>query len=58
MGSSRKLELRLADGSSALVREQAGSLSEARPGDEVTLTWRVADAVLLPDSPDVEDVAT
>ncbi|MEV4355513.1 ABC transporter ATP-binding protein [Nonomuraea sp. NPDC003707] len=58
LGSSRKLELRLPDGSSALVREQAGSLSDARGGDEVTLTWRVADSVLLPDSPDVEAVLT
>ncbi|MFI7135098.1 ABC transporter ATP-binding protein [Nonomuraea sp. NPDC050153] len=58
LGSSRKLELRLPDGSSALVREQAGSLSDARGGEEVTLTWRVADSVLLPDSPDVEAVLT
>ncbi|WP_327590874.1 ABC transporter ATP-binding protein [Nonomuraea sp. NBC_00507] len=58
LGSSRKLELRLADGSAALVREQAGHLSDARGGDEVTLTWRVTDSVLLPDSPDVEAVLT
>ncbi|MBF8188592.1 ABC transporter ATP-binding protein [Nonomuraea sp. K274] len=58
LGSSRKLELRLPDGSAALVREQAGSLSDAHGGDEVTLTWRVADSVLLPDSPDAEVVLT
>jgi putative spermidine/putrescine transport system ATP-binding protein len=58
LGSSRKLELTLPDGSPALVREQAGALSEARTGDEVTLTWRVADSVLLPDDPDAETVLT
>ncbi|MER6948535.1 ABC transporter ATP-binding protein [Nonomuraea sp. NPDC000554] len=58
LGSSRKLELKLPDGSPALVREQAGSLSDARRGDEVTLTWRVTDSVLLPDEPDVEAVLT
>ncbi|SEF51944.1 putative spermidine/putrescine transport system ATP-binding protein [Thermomonospora echinospora] len=58
LGSSRKLELRLPDGDTALVREAAGRLSAARPGDEVTLTWRVEDAVLLPDDPDVETVLT
>ncbi|MFE3454768.1 ABC transporter ATP-binding protein [Nonomuraea sp. NPDC059194] len=58
LGSSRKLELRLPDGSPALVREQAGGLSEARVGDEVTLTWRVADAVLLHDESDAEAVLT
>ncbi|MEU7864126.1 ABC transporter ATP-binding protein [Nonomuraea sp. NPDC049141] len=58
LGSSRKLELRLPDGSPALVREQAGSLSDARRGDEVTLTWRVSDSVLLADESDVEAVLT
>ncbi|MGW5685375.1 ABC transporter ATP-binding protein [Nonomuraea sp. NPDC003754] len=58
LGSSRKLELKLPDGSPALVREQAGGLSEARAGDEVTLTWRVADSVLLPDESDAEAVLT
>ncbi|WP_431896189.1 ABC transporter ATP-binding protein [Nonomuraea sp. bgisy101] len=58
LGSSRKLELQLPDGSPALVREQAGGLSEARVGDEVTLTWRVADSVLLPDESDAEAVLT
>ncbi|MCW2882783.1 MAG: transporter ATP-binding protein [Sphaerisporangium sp.] len=58
LGSSRKLELTLPDGSPALVREQAGALSDVRKGDEVTLTWRVEDSVLLPDDPDVEAVFT
>ncbi|GLW96111.1 ABC transporter ATP-binding protein [Microtetraspora sp. NBRC 16547] len=58
LGSSRKLELALPDGSTALVRESAGTLSDARPGDEVTLTWRVEDSVLLPDDPEVETVFT
>ncbi|HEX2316384.1 MAG TPA: ABC transporter ATP-binding protein [Thermomonospora sp.] len=58
LGSARKLELRLPDGGEALVREPAGGVSAARPGDEVTLTWRVEDAVLLPDDPDVETVLT
>ncbi|MBB3726888.1 ABC transporter ATP-binding protein [Nonomuraea dietziae] len=58
LGSSRKLELKLPDGSPALAREQAGGLSEARVGDEVTLTWRVADSVLLPDESDAEAVLT
>ncbi|SEM45121.1 ABC transporter ATP-binding protein [Nonomuraea pusilla] len=58
LGSSRKLELALPDGSPALVREQAGMLSDTREGDEVTLTWRAGDSVLLPDDPDVEAVFT
>ncbi|MEU8246808.1 ABC transporter ATP-binding protein [Nonomuraea sp. NPDC048916] len=58
LGSSRKLELKLPDGSSALVREQAGNLSDARRGDAVTMTWRVTDSVLLLDEPDVEAVLT
>ncbi|WP_214414546.1 ABC transporter ATP-binding protein [Sphaerisporangium fuscum] len=58
LGSSRKLELTLPDGSPALVREQAGALSDARRGDEVTLTWRVRDSVILADDPEVEAVFT
>jgi len=58
LGSSRKLELRLPDGEPALVRELAGRLADVRPGDQVTLAWRVADSVLLPDDPDVEAAVT
>ena len=58
LGSSRKLELRLPDGDPALVREQAGRLADVRPGDQVTLAWRVADSVLLTDDPDVEAALT
>ncbi|MEU5546540.1 ABC transporter ATP-binding protein [Streptomyces sioyaensis] len=58
LGSSRKLELRLPDGGTALVREQTGRLSAVHPGDEVTLTWRVADSVLLKDDPEAEAVLT
>jgi len=58
LGSSRKLELRLPDGDPALVREQAGKLADVRPGDRVTLAWRVADSVLLADDPTVEDAVT
>jgi len=58
LGSSRKLELRLPDGDPALVREQADRLADVRPGDQVTLAWRVADSVLLTDDPDVEAALT
>ncbi|GAA3724931.1 putative spermidine/putrescine transport system ATP-binding protein [Spinactinospora alkalitolerans] len=58
LGSGRKLELRLPDGTSALAREQAGRLSGAGIGDEVTLTWSARDAVLLADDSTSEEMHT
>jgi putative spermidine/putrescine transport system ATP-binding protein len=51
LGSSRKLAVELADGSQVLVRESAGDISASRTGDEVWLTFRPADAAVLPTSP-------
>jgi putative spermidine/putrescine transport system ATP-binding protein len=48
LGSTRKYELRLADGQAVTVREQLGrDLREWRPGDEVQLTWSVGAGVLV-----------
>jgi putative spermidine/putrescine transport system ATP-binding protein len=48
LGSSRKLEVDVADGSHVLVRESAGAISDCRPGDEVWLSFRTEDAAVLP----------
>lgn len=50
LGSSRKLELELADGSVVLARESAGAVTRTGRGDEVWLTFRPEDAVVLPDT--------
>jgi putative spermidine/putrescine transport system ATP-binding protein len=48
LGSTRKYELRLADGQAVTVREQLGrDLPEWRPDDEVQLTWSVGAGVLV-----------
>lgn len=47
LGSSRKLVLRLANGDPAIVRETAGRVSDAMPGDQVTLVWAIDDGVLV-----------
>jgi putative spermidine/putrescine transport system ATP-binding protein len=47
LGSSRKLVLRLANGDPAIVRETAGHVSAAMPGDQVSLSWAVDDGVLV-----------
>lgn len=47
LGSSRKLVLRLASGDPAIVRETAGRVSDAMPGDQVTLAWAIDDGVLV-----------
>ncbi len=55
LGSTRKFELTLAGGRSAVVREQLGSdvadrASGAwRPGERVRLAWRIEDAVVVAD---------
>jgi putative spermidine/putrescine transport system ATP-binding protein len=48
LGNSRKLEIEMNDGRPALVRETAGSVSDTQPGDQVWLTFRDEDAVILP----------
>ena len=48
LGSERKLELVLADGSHILARESADRLSGVRIGDEVVVSWDVDHGVLLP----------
>ena len=55
LGSSRKLEIELADGSQVLARESAGDVSDIRPGDEVWLTFRAEDAAVI--STDAADVS-
>ncbi|MEV5077849.1 ABC transporter ATP-binding protein [Streptomyces sp. NPDC056159] len=49
LGSGRKLELALPDGTVLLAREQADRLSGVRHGDEVTVVWDVERGVLLDD---------
>ncbi|MCX4791511.1 MULTISPECIES: ABC transporter ATP-binding protein [unclassified Streptomyces] len=51
LGSGRKLELALPDGTVLLAREQADRLSDAHHGDEVTVVWDVERGVLLGDTP-------
>ena len=50
LGSGRKLELTLPDGTVLLAREQADRLSGVRHGDEVTVVWDVERGVLLDDT--------
>jgi putative spermidine/putrescine transport system ATP-binding protein len=50
LGSGRKLELALPDGTMLLAREQADRLSGVRRGDEVTVVWDVERGVLLDDT--------
>ncbi|MFF7144320.1 ABC transporter ATP-binding protein [Streptomyces nodosus] len=50
LGSGRKLELALPDGTVLLAREQADRLSGVRHGDEVTVVWDVERGVLLDDT--------
>ncbi|MFV5997513.1 ABC transporter ATP-binding protein [Streptomyces sp. NPDC056231] len=50
LGSGRKLELALPDGTVLLAREQADRLSGVRHGDEVTVVWDVERGVLLDDA--------
>jgi putative spermidine/putrescine transport system ATP-binding protein len=49
LGSSRKLEVEFPGDCVSTVREQAGALSAARPGDRVDIVWAVADSILLPE---------
>jgi putative spermidine/putrescine transport system ATP-binding protein len=54
LGSSRKLEISLLDGAPVLARESFGAASASRPGDEVWVTFRPEDAVVLPVPASVE----
>ncbi|WP_395693495.1 ABC transporter ATP-binding protein [Nocardioides sp.] len=47
LGSSRKVVVRLPDGSAGLVRETSGRTSDFRAGDRARLDWQVQDGVLL-----------
>ena len=49
LGPSRKLELRLPDGTAAVVRQPAGTDGAWRPGDEVRLAWPVERGVVVHD---------
>ncbi len=49
LGSSRKYELALPDGTAAVVRDQGGSDGVFRTGDHVRLAWRVDDGVVVAD---------
>jgi putative spermidine/putrescine transport system ATP-binding protein len=54
LGSTRKFELSLPDGGSAVVRQQLGGQETEtawRSGDRVRLAWRVDDGVLVADGP-------
>jgi putative spermidine/putrescine transport system ATP-binding protein len=46
-GNSRKVEVRLEDGTTVLVRESAGALSPANADDRVWLTFHPNDAAIL-----------
>jgi putative spermidine/putrescine transport system ATP-binding protein len=46
-GNSRKVEVRLDDGTTVLVRESAGALSPGSPDDRVWLTFDPDDAAIL-----------
>ncbi|ADB49005.1 ABC transporter ATP-binding protein [Conexibacter woesei] len=50
LGASRKLSVALADGTTGLVREPAGSTSALHPGDRALLTWSVEQGILLADA--------
>ncbi|MHC9295380.1 ABC transporter ATP-binding protein [Mycobacterium sp. LTG2003] len=47
LGNSRKVEVRLDDGTIVLVRESAGAISSANAGDRVWLTFHPDDAAVL-----------
>ncbi|WP_371746993.1 TOBE domain-containing protein [Mycolicibacterium sp. YH-1] len=47
LGNSRKVEVRLDDGTIALVRESAGALSTANVDDRVWFTFHPDDAAIL-----------
>lgn len=49
LGSSRKLEIRVAGDKLALVREHVGARFSVQEGDLVDIVWSADDAVLLPD---------
>jgi hypothetical protein len=49
LGPTRKIELALPDGVSAVVREPAGAAGDWRPGDQVRLEWSMDRAVVVPD---------
>lgn len=48
LGNSRKVEVRLPDGEVVLVRESAGSISSAQPGQDIWLTFDPDNAAILP----------
>lgn len=50
-GSSRKVEVRLQDGSTCLVRESAGSITAVGPGQQIWLTFAPENAAVLPADP-------
>ena len=49
LGPTRKIELSLPDGVSAVVREPAGAAGDWRPGDQVRLEWSMDRAVVVSD---------
>jgi putative spermidine/putrescine transport system ATP-binding protein len=49
MGGIRRLEVEVGDAVRLLVQEQAGNGSVAEPGDEVAVSWRPEDSVVLTD---------
>ena len=53
MGPTRKVELVLADGSAAVVREDAAAAGPWRPGDAVIVEWAIERGVVVPDGPSV-----
>jgi putative spermidine/putrescine transport system ATP-binding protein len=57
LGATRKIELLLADGVAAVVRENAGASGDWRPGDRVRLEWAIERGVVVPD-PASEPAAT
>jgi putative spermidine/putrescine transport system ATP-binding protein len=50
-GSSRKVEVRLDDGSTVLVRESAGDITPVEPGQQIWLTFAPENATVLPADP-------
>lgn len=50
LGSGHKYELRLADGSTGIVRTPLSESNELRPGDDALVYWSDQDGVLLEDS--------
>ncbi|XKG27058.1 ABC transporter ATP-binding protein [Phycicoccus jejuensis] len=57
LGSSRRLGVRLPDGTTGLVREPASTASAVRAGDRAVLRWPVNDGVLLVADPAAEAVS-